>query len=69
MFCKARKTSLPLQDKVTEKLEQRLRQDILERVQLGGISNASPVGVPEKEELGNETLFGLESAYQWQANG
>ena len=33
MFCKARKLPLPLQDKVTEKLEQMVRQGILEPVQ------------------------------------
>ena len=31
MFCKARKIPQPLQDKVTEKLEQMVRQGILER--------------------------------------
>ena len=35
MFCKARKLTLPLQDKVTEKLEQMVRQGILEPVQPG----------------------------------
>ena len=43
MFCKARKIPLPLQDKVTEKLEQMVRQCILEPVQPGGVTNASPV--------------------------
>ena len=43
IFCKARKTPLPLQDKVTEKLEQMVRQGILEPVQPGGVTNASPV--------------------------
>ena len=43
MFCKARKIPLPLQDKVTEKLEQMARQGILEPVQPGGVTNASPV--------------------------
>ena len=43
MFCKARKIPLPLQDKVTEKLEQMVRQGILEPVQPGGVTNASPV--------------------------
>ena len=43
MFCKARKIPLPLQDKVTEKLEQMVRQSILEPVQPGGVTNASPV--------------------------
>ena len=44
MLCKARKKPQPLQDKVTEKqLEQMVRQDIHETVQLGGVTNASPV--------------------------
>ena len=43
MFCKARKIPLPFQDKVTEKLEQMVRQGILEPVQTGGVTNASPV--------------------------
>ena len=43
MFCKARKIPLPLQDKVTEKLEQMARQGILELVQPGRVTNASPV--------------------------
>ena len=43
MFCQARKIPLPLQDKVTEKLEQMVRQGILEPVQPGGVTNASPV--------------------------
>ena len=43
MFCKARKITLPLQDKVTEKLEQMVRQGILEPVQPEGVTNASPV--------------------------
>ena len=43
MFCKAGKTPLPLQDKVTEKLEQMVRQGIPEPVQPGGVTNASPV--------------------------
>ena len=43
MFCKARKIALPLQDKVTEKLEQMVRQGILEPVQPRGVTNASPV--------------------------
>ena len=43
MFCKARKIALPLQDKVTEKLEQMVRQGILEPVQPGGVTNAYPV--------------------------
>ena len=42
MFCKVRKIPVPLQDKVTEKLEQMVRQVILEPVQRE-ITNASPV--------------------------
>ena len=43
MFCNARKKTLPLQDKVTEKPEQIVRQDILEQIQPRGFTNASPV--------------------------
>ena len=43
MFCKARKIPLPLQDRVKEKLETMVRQGILEPVQPGGVTNASPV--------------------------
>ena len=43
MFCNAKKLSLPHQDKVTEKLQQIFRQGILELVQPGGVTNASPV--------------------------
>ena len=43
MFCKAKKIPLPLQDKVTEKLEQMVRQGILEPVQPAGVTNASLV--------------------------
>ena len=42
MFCKARKIPLPLQDRVKEKLETMVRQDILDPVQPGGVTNASP---------------------------
>ena len=48
MFCKKhlflyfRKIPLPLQDKVTEKLEQMVKQRTLEPVQPGGVTNASP---------------------------
>ena len=42
MFCRARKIPLPFQDKVTEKLEQIVRQGILEPLQ-PGVTNASPV--------------------------
>ena len=43
MFCKARNIPLPLQDRVKEKLETMVRQGILEPVQPGGVTNASPV--------------------------
>ena len=43
MFCKARKIPLPLQDRVKEKLKTMVRQGILEPVQPGGVTNASPV--------------------------
>ena len=43
MLCKARKIPLPLQDRVKEKLEIMVRLDILEPVQHGGVTNASPV--------------------------
>ena len=48
MFCKARKIPLPLQDKVTEKLEQMVRQGILKPIQPGGVTNASPVVLQRK---------------------
>ena len=43
MSCKARKIPLLLQDRVKEKLETMVRQGILEPVQPGGVTNASPV--------------------------
>ena len=43
MLCKARKIPLPLHNKVTEKQEQMVRQGILEPVQPGGVTNASPL--------------------------
>ena len=43
MFCKSRKIPLPLQDRVKEKLETMVRQSILEPVQPGGVTNASPI--------------------------
>ena len=43
MFCKAKKIPLHLQDRVKEKLETMVRQGILEPVQPGGVTNASPV--------------------------
>ena len=49
MFCKTRKILLTLQDKVTEKLEQMVRQGIFEPVQPGGVTNASPVGWQRKK--------------------
>ena len=49
MFCKARKISLPLQDRVKEKLETRVRKGILEPEQPGGVTNASPVVWQRKE--------------------
>ena len=49
MFCKSRKIPLPLQDRVKEKLETMVRQGILEPVQLGGVTNASPVGWQRKK--------------------
>ena len=49
MFSKTRK--IPLQDKVTEKLEQMVRQGILEPVQPGGVTNASQCCGRESEKL------------------
>ena len=43
MFCKARKIPLTFQDKVTEKLEQMVRQGNLEPVHPRGVTNATPV--------------------------
>ena len=43
MFCKASKIPLPLQDRVKEKLETMVRQGILDPVQAGGVTYASPV--------------------------
>ena len=43
MFCKVRKITLTLQDRVKEKLETMVRQGILEPVQTDGVTNASPV--------------------------
>ena len=56
MICKARKIPLPLQDKVTEKLEQMVRQGILEPVQPGGVTNASPV-VWQRKKGGELRLY------------
>ena len=55
MLCKARKVPLPLQDQVTEKLEQMVRQGILEPVQPGGVTNASPV-VWQRKKIGELRL-------------
>ena len=49
MFFKAMKIPLPLQENVTEKLEQMFRQGIYELVQPGGVTNATPVVWPRKE--------------------
>ena len=49
LFYKGRKKPLPLQDKDTEKLEQMVRQGILEPVQPGGVTNASPVVLQRKK--------------------
>ena len=68
MFCKARKIPLPLQDKVTEKLEQMVGEGILEPVQPGGVTNASPV-VCQRKKSGEQTLFGPEIEYQWHGHG
>ena len=67
MFCKSRKISLPFQDKVTEKLEQMVRP-ILELVEPGGVTNASPVEWQRKKS-GEQTLRGFESAHEWQGHG
>ena len=55
MFFKATKISLPLQEKVTEKLEQMFRQGIFELVQPGGVTNISPV-VWQRKESGELTV-------------
>ena len=51
IFCKARKIPLLFQDKVTEKPEQMVRQGILELVQPGGVTNASPVVWQRKKSV------------------
>ena len=44
IFCKARtRQGLPLQDRAKKKLDTMVRQGILEPVQPGGVTNASPV--------------------------
>ena len=55
MFCKARKIPLSLQNKVTDKLEQMVRQVIFGPVQPGGVTNASPV-VWQREKSGELRL-------------
>ena len=62
MFCKANKIPSPLQEKFTENLKQMVRQGFLQPVQPRGVTS----GVAEKEERRDETLCGLESAYQRQ---
>ncbi|XP_075258439.1 uncharacterized protein LOC142350474 [Convolutriloba macropyga] len=49
MLCKARKIPLPFQDRVKEMLGTMVRQGILEPVQPGGITNASPVVWQQKK--------------------
>ena len=56
LFCKARKIRPPLQDKVTEKLEQMVRQGNIEPVQHGGVTNASLV-VWQRKNSGEMRLF------------
>ena len=56
LFCKARKLRPPLQDKVTEKLEQMVRQGNIESVQPGGVTNASLV-VGQRKNSGEIRLF------------
>ena len=51
-FRKARKIPLPHQDKVTEKLEQMVRQGILEPLHPRGVINISPVVWPRKKNGG-----------------
>ena len=55
MFCKARTIPIPLQDKVTEKLEKMVKQGILEPVEPGGVTNASPV-VRQRKKSGELRL-------------
>ena len=45
----ARRRPLPLQDKVTEKLKQMVKEGIVEPVQLGGVTNASPMAWQRKK--------------------
>ena len=54
IFCKARQISLP-QNTVTEKVEHMVRQGILQPVQPGGVTNASPV-VCQRNESGELRL-------------
>ena len=55
IFCKARKTPLPLKYKVTEKLEKMVRQGIFEPVQPSGVTDASP-GVWQRKKSGELRL-------------
>ena len=48
-FCKASKTSLSMQEPVKAKLQDMVMQGILERVQPGGVTNASPVVLQRKK--------------------
>ena len=51
IFCKARKIPLTLPDRVKEKLATMVRQDIMDPVQPGGFTNASPV-VWQRKKIG-----------------
>ena len=51
MFCKSREIPLLLQDKFPEKLEQMVRQGILEPLQPRKITNASPVAWLRKKNI------------------
>ena len=55
MFCKAKKIPQPLQDKVTEKLEQMVGQGIFEPEQPGVVNNGSPV-VRQRKKRGEVRL-------------
>ena len=59
MFCKARTIPLPLQDRVKVKLEAMVRQGILEPVQPGGVTNASPVVWQRKKNGSLRLCVGL----------
>ena len=68
MFCKATKIPLPLQDRVKGKLQTMVPQGILEPVQPGEVTNASPV-VWQRKKWSSETTRGPESSHQWQSYG